>query len=123
MMPDRAYRRSTRRLYGACVVVAAGLVVLAGLLFQRFPVAGVFLCLMAIGALRLAREVRDEIEGWDRSDWCDVVPSSSNTPYRIEYRLDGRFVHVRTRPAPSTLDVDEDGYLWLGGIIVGKADR
>lgn len=64
MIPDRRYRIVTRRLFVACWVMAFGLAGLGGLLIGRWTGAGTILLIMAIGCLRLAREVRDEMDRW-----------------------------------------------------------
>lgn len=73
MIPDRNYRRSVRRLRVCCWAASFGLFGLSLLTLDRFPVAAVLLGFLSIGALRLAAEVRREIDGWRQRDWQNAV--------------------------------------------------
>lgn len=99
MIPDRGYRITTRRLFVACWVMAFGLAGLGGLLLDRWTGAGTILLIMAIGCLRLAREVRDEMNRWIPPAWQFEAwrhYTNDGIVDRVEVLADGTFRFYRS---------------------------
>lgn len=66
LFPDAGYRRSTRRLWIAAWIAAVVLASVALLLAGSYPLVGALVFFLSLGALRIAAEVRDEMNGWDQ---------------------------------------------------------
>lgn len=66
--PDRKYRTAVRRLHVLCWLVSVVLLVAAVVTVGPWPVAGILFGFSSLGAMRLAAEVRDEMDRWGRPD-------------------------------------------------------